>query len=135
MRIINFLLGLGLVYFVVVQVNDPDAVLWMFYYGVPCGWAFAAAGKPVQVDAAPARHWLRGCVLVWLGLVIFYWPQMPNFWVKEVWMQEETAREGMGLMIAWAAMVVAAASTWRRSAPAAATSAGDGTAASVGSAG
>jgi hypothetical protein len=37
---------------------------------------------------------------------VFYWPTVPNFWLKEVWWVEETAREGMGVMIGFAVLLV-----------------------------
>jgi hypothetical protein len=48
--------------------------------------------------------------------VIFYWPTMPGFWRKEVFMAEETAREGMGVMIALMVLLTALFSTRRSTA-------------------
>ncbi len=30
---------------------------------------------------------------------VYFWPRMPGFWRHEIWWEEETAREGMGMMI------------------------------------
>jgi uncharacterized protein (TIGR03382 family) len=39
---------------------------------------------------------------------------MPEFWRKDVWWVEETAREGMGVMIALGVLVVVLAATLLR---------------------
>lgn len=118
MRYLNMLFCLAMIGFTGVQYNDPDTVLWAFYYGVPAVWAGLAAFRIDLLRSPVPARLLQASVLVWLGLVIFYWPQMPNFWVKEVFMAEQTAREGMGLMIAWL-VVVAVALTAHLSRPAA----------------
>jgi membrane protein YdbS with pleckstrin-like domain len=110
MRYLNMLLGLAMLGFVAVQYNDPDGWLWAIYYIVPAAWAFLAAFRLDLVRSTQGKRWLWACVAVWLGLVIFYWPTMPGFWRREVFMVEvegEGAREGMGLMIAWATLLVA----------------------------
>jgi hypothetical protein len=107
MRILNLLLALTMLGFTAVQYNDPDALLWIVYYLVPAIWALLAALRPDVPRSTVGSRLLWASVAVWLGLVIFYWPRMPNFWRREVFMAEETAREGMGLMIAWLALLVA----------------------------
>jgi len=47
---------------------------------------------------------------------VYYWPTMPGFWRKEVWRVEETAREGMGVMIGQLVLLAVLAATWRKSA-------------------
>ena len=39
---------------------------------------------------------------------------MPGFWRKDVWWVEETAREGMGMMIAFAVLLAVLATTLLR---------------------
>lgn len=117
MRYLNMLFCLSMIGFAGVQYNDPDTLLWAFYYGVPAVWAGLAAFRIDLLRSPVPGRLLQASVVVWLGLVIFYWPQMPKFWVKEVFMAEETAREGMGLMIAWL-VVVSVALTARFSRPA-----------------
>ena len=46
--------------------------------------------------------------------MLHYWPAVPNWWRKDVWWHEETAREGMGLMIAFAVSLVAWLGAGRR---------------------
>jgi Transmembrane family 220, helix len=107
MRYVHMILCLTMLGFTAVQYNDPDALLWIVYYIVPAGWAYLAAFRPQILGAPRTRQWLWTCTLAWLGLVIFYWPTMANFWRSEVFMAEETAREGMGLMIAWGVILCA----------------------------
>jgi hypothetical protein len=107
MRFINLILGIMMLGFTAVQYNDPDGILWAVYYIIPATLALLAAFRLDILRRANVTRWLWAGVAVWLGLVIFYWPEMPNFWRKEVFMAEETAREGMGLMIAWGVVLIA----------------------------
>ena len=108
---------LAMLAFVGVQYNDPDGPLWMLYYAVPACWAAVIVWRPAWPTQTALRvRALWASIVLWAGLMIFYWPTMPGFWRKDVWMQEETAREGMGLMIAFAVIVAAAtAAYWSRS--------------------
>jgi hypothetical protein len=107
MRWLNLPLLIAMLGFAAVQYNDPDALLWIVYYLVPAAWGLLAFWRPQRLAAL--QTWLWMSALVWTGLMIYYWPAMPGFWRREVFMQEETAREGMGLMLAWLAVVVALA--------------------------
>lgn len=114
MRWLNFLLALVMVGFAAVQYNDPDWYLWVAYYGVPAFWALVAGFRHRLLQR---MQWLGGlwaCVAGWIGLVVYYWPTMPGFWRKAVWWQEETAREGMGLMIALGVLMVALFTAYRK---------------------
>lgn len=109
MRGVNLLLCLAMLAAVAVQYNDPDGPLWMLYYGVPAFWSGLMVWRRGALPL-PAARWrlaLWASLAIWAGLMIFYWPGMPGFWRKEVWWVEETAREGMGMMIAFAVVVVA----------------------------
>ncbi len=117
MRYLNLLLGVTMLGFTAVQYNDPDALLWIFYYGVPASCALLAALRPDLLRTQPGALLLWASVPLWLGLVVFYWPQMPGFWRWPVLMAEETAREGMGLMVAWLTVLVAALSIRTRTGP------------------
>lgn len=108
MRYLNILPGLMMLGFVGVQYNDPDGLLWALYYCIPAAWAFTVAFRPELARSSMGQRLLWASVAVWLGLVVFYWPQMPNFWLPEVFYAEETAREGMGLMVAWVVVLAAA---------------------------
>ena len=106
MRALNIVLGLLMVAFSAVQYNDPDALLWVAYYGVPAVCSIAVAFRPQDFRGA-AMHLLVACLAGVVLLTVYYWPQVPDFWRKDVWINEESAREGMGLMIASLAVAVA----------------------------
>jgi len=106
MRYLHILLGLLMAAFAAVQYNDPDALLWIVIYLVPAAWAFAAAFRPAQVRSLAGERLLWVTVAIGVGTTVFYWPTVPNFWLKDVWGVEETAREGMGVMTGLAVLVV-----------------------------
>lgn len=113
MRALNVVLGVVMLAFAGVQYNDPDALLWVAYYAIPAACAFAVAWRAQDFAAGAARALLAACVAATALLMLYHWPAMPGFWRSEVWLNEETAREGMGLMIAFAVTVVAFASAAR----------------------
>lgn len=100
MRYVNIVLGLVMAAFAAVQYNDPDPHVWVPIYGIAGAWAIAAAFWLPRFSAAAVRALLALSVLAYAGLVVYYWPQAPEFWRKEVWWNDEEAREGMGAMIA-----------------------------------
>jgi len=106
MRYLLILLGLLMVAFAAVQYNDPDALAWIVIYLVPAAWAFAAAFRPAQVRSVTGERLLWATVAAGAGVMVFYWPTVPGFWHKDVWWAEETAREGMGVMIGFAVLLV-----------------------------
>lgn len=101
------LLALAMAGFAVVQYDDPDGPLWAVFYLVPAVWAGLAAFRIDLLRTTTGMRLLWATLAVWLGLMVFYWPEMANFWRKDVWWEEEAAREGMGMMMAWATVVVA----------------------------
>jgi hypothetical protein len=114
MRYVNIALGLVMLAFAAVQYNDPDAPLWIAIYMVPGAWAFAAAFRLQKVRSPVGMKWLWASVAVGFAAMIYYWPEMPGFWRKEVWWVEETAREGMGVMIGFGVLLVALATALRK---------------------
>ena len=118
MRYVHIVLGLLMVAFAAVQYNDPDAPLWIVIYLIPAGWAFAAAFRPAGVNSRAGERWLWATVAAGVGATVYYWPTVPGFWHKDVWWVEETAREGLGMMIALVVvLVVLAATLLRKPAP------------------
>lgn len=107
MRVVHGVLFLAMLGFIGVQYNDPDGPVWMVIYALPAAWAFLAAFRPAVLRSAGARPWLWLSLLVGLAGVVYYYPQMPGFWHKEVWWAEETAREGMGVMIGFGVILLA----------------------------
>jgi len=114
MRYVHIVLGLLMVSFAAVQYNDPDALLWIVIYLVPAAWAFAAAFRPAQVRSLAGERLLWLSVAIGAATTVFYWPTMPGFWRMDVWWVEETAREGMGVMIALAVLLVVLATVLLR---------------------
>lgn len=114
MRYVHILLGLMMVAFAVVQYNDPDALLWIVLYLVPAAWAFAAAFLPAQVRSVTGERLLWTTVAIGAGTLVLYWPAVPGFWRKDVWWMEETAREGMGVMVGFAVLVIVLATALLR---------------------
>jgi len=112
MRYVNLVSALLMTLFALVQLNDPDALLWFFIYIVPAILAAVAAFR-LQLLATPRGTASLGA-LVALSLlgVIYYWPTTPGFWHSEVWWKTETAREGMGMMIAAVVMIVVFYTAW-----------------------
>jgi hypothetical protein len=110
MRYVNMVLGALMVLFALVQYNDPDPYVWVPIYLVSGAWAFAAAFRLRWFAARSAQVLLAATLVAYVGLTIFYWPQTPGFWRKDVWWVDEEAREGMGMMIALAVLLLASLS-------------------------
>ena len=111
MRYANIVLGVLMVLFAAVQYNDPDAPLWMVIYLVPAAWAFMAALRLPSITSKEGSVLLWASLAVYLFAVVFFWPQAPGFWRKDVWWLDEQAREGLGLMIAFAVLLCVLAAT------------------------
>ena len=109
MRYANIVLGLLMVAFAGVQYNDPDPYIWVPIYLWAGAWAFAAAFATPRLAARSLQGLLALSLLVYAGLVVFYWPRAEGFWHQEVWWNDEEAREGMGAMIALAVLLCASA--------------------------
>ncbi len=113
MRYVNGFLALMMAVFAAVQYNDPDALFWVAIYLVAAAWAAIGAIRPLAF-----RHRLvRGALMVTLGgalaFVVAFWPQDAFWWRQEVWWESEAAREGMGLMITAAVIVIVTISAYR----------------------
>lgn len=86
--------------FIGVQWNDPDGWLWALIYSVPLVALLVAIFQKNWYSNSVFRAVSLLCVVASLALVVFYWPPQKLFWQQDVWWEEETAREGMGMMIA-----------------------------------
>jgi multisubunit Na+/H+ antiporter MnhB subunit len=112
MKYVNMFLALLMLLFIGVQYNDPDGLFWAVLYGGPAilaGWvAFDKdfSRKPILKPLYSAG------LIIMVFLTYIYWPQTEGFWHKEVWWNTETAREGMGLMIATVVALVATVTVW-----------------------
>ena len=111
MRYVNgfFCVVLGL--FAIVQYNDPDALLWFLIYGIPAAWAGALAVRPSVLQATrPTIIAFLSCLAAAVAGTIYLWPSLPANWIH---IEEE--REGLGLIIVTAGLLVVGWTLWRRS--------------------
>ena len=108
MHILSAIMGFLLILFTAVQYNDPDGVYWGMIYSVAAAWCLLAAFKPGKLVQMPFNVLLGLSVAAAIAGVFYYWPQTPGWWTQDVWWETETAREGMGMMIALVAVLVAA---------------------------
>ena len=89
--------------FAALQYNDPDGLAWAALYAVPVAALLAALLHPALL-ATPLGRAALGVALAGLGIgTALCWPEQAGFWRRDVWWQEETAREGMGMAVALAA--------------------------------
>lgn len=109
MRWINGFLCVLMALFAVVQYNDPDGVLWFLIYAIPAVWAGIAAFRPDALGSsrlAPAAYAL--CLVVAIASSIYLWPsEIATWWDNEV------VREGLGLAIVTAVLLVVGLSVLR----------------------
>ncbi len=113
MRYLNGVFCVIMILFAIVQYNDPDYALWILIYGIPAIWAGVAAFRPA---ALLRRLPAVGLVLCTVAAVIgtaYMWPTEPGWWRKDVWWNNELAREGMGLMIVILVLLVVLLTGWR----------------------
>jgi len=108
MRYLNILLFLMMLPFLYVQFNDPDGPMWILIYAVPTVWSGLAAFRLNNVLSSDYIASLSISVAIILVLTGYYWPTTPNYWQEDVWWVTETAREGLGMMIASFVLLVAA---------------------------
>lgn len=112
MKYLNIVLCVMMVLFIAVQINDPDGMLWALIYAIPTAWAGLAAFRLQHVLGKRALSLLGLSLVCMFVLTAYYWPRTEGFWHKDVWMITETAREGMGMMIALLVTLIAAATIW-----------------------
>ena len=106
MRIVNGVFCLLLILFTAVQYNDPDYLLWVLIYGTGAVFTGLAAYRPGLFASPRVATVFALCLAASIGGVFYYWPTTPNWWMKDVWWETETAREGMGMMIVTAALLI-----------------------------
>jgi len=112
MRYVNIVLALLMALFAFVQLNDPDATVWIFIYLVPGILAAIAAFRLNVLTTSGGTAVLAALALASFAGVAYYWPTTPGFWRQEVWWETETAREGMGIMIVAIVMIVVFYTAW-----------------------
>ncbi len=113
MRFVNAVLCAMMLLFIVVQFNDPDGLLWAVLYGIPAIWAGVIAFRLRSVSSNGALLMIGLCLFGALVMTFVYWPSTPDFWKQDVWWETETAREGMGIMIATIVLLISTITIWR----------------------
>ncbi|MGH6924414.1 MAG: transmembrane 220 family protein [Propylenella sp.] len=119
MRYVFAVLAVLMLLAAAVQYNDPDGPLWMAYYGVPAVWCGLAVFRSDILASSRGRALLAISLVAAVGLTIWYWPPVSDFWRESVWRMgmtdveaariAEQSREGMGMMIATAVVLIVAA--------------------------
>ncbi len=107
MRILNGVFTVLLILFVAVQYNDPDGPLWAAIYGVGAVWCAVSAFRARAYSSGAVFGLYALTLIAAVGGLYHYWPTTPHWWMEEVWWSTETAREGMGMMILLAALLIA----------------------------
>ncbi len=101
MRILHGILLLIMLLFVGLQYDDPDGLQWAVMYLAPVLLLLIAIVRPQTYAELPGKL-LRWTVIIGLAMgVLYFWPKTDGFWRQDVWWETETAREGMGMMIAF----------------------------------
>ena len=110
MRYVNVVLGLLMLLFAFVQLNDPDAMLWFIIYLIPGVLGVIAGFRITLLKNGFAA--IAVLTALSLAAVIYYWPKTAEFWRIDIWWETETAREGMGMMIVAVVLLVVLYSVW-----------------------
>ena len=109
MRWINGFLCVLMALFAVAQYNDSDGVLWFLIYAIPAAWAGIAAFRPGALASsrvAPAAYGL--CLALAIAGLIYLWPSE-----IATWWENEVVREGLGLGIVTAVLLIVGLSVLR----------------------
>ncbi len=109
MRIVSALLAVILLLFAAAQYNDPDPLFWGPIYAIPGLWALAYAIKPSVLRSSAGTVLFAVCFIAALGGLYYFWPQTNEWWMQDVWWEDEAAREGIGMMIVVAVFAYLAA--------------------------
>ena len=107
MRIVNLALCAFMALFAAVQYNDPDGPFWMVVYAIPAILAGLAGIRPDLMGRTAAKAGLAASLLLYAAATIYFWPTEAGWWRIDIWWDSEESREGMGLMIATFAIVIA----------------------------
>jgi len=106
MRAVYILCLILMALFIGMQYNDPDGTIWMLIYAIPAVWAAIAAFRHQLLRNKVAHFALLFCIFVSVASMLYFWPKTEGWWRQDVWWEEETAREGMGLMIVTIVMAI-----------------------------
>lgn len=114
MKILALALLLLMVTFAVVQWNDADGAFWAAVYALPAALMGIVLLKPSWLAQTAGRSLFAVLIAAFVVGTVVFWPDQPQFWTKDVWWEEETAREGLGMLIALLVSAVALPTVLRR---------------------
>ncbi len=114
MRIVSGICAILLIVFAGVQHNDPDVLFWGPVYAGGAVLCALAALRPQIYARAPAGLVYAAALLASLAGTVWFWPSTAQWWMQEVWWEDETAREGMGMMVLVTALLLALPVVWRQ---------------------
>lgn len=106
MKFLLLALGALMVLFAAFQYNDPDGLWWGLIYMIPAVFALIAALRPAALGSGAGKIVIVLAIAAAVAGVVYYWPQTSDFWRIDIWWNTETAREGMGMMIVVAVLVL-----------------------------
>lgn len=116
MKYLNLVIFILMLLFIGVQYNDPDGPMWMAIYAVPAIWAGLAFFRQSMMQTPLMLRLLMLSILAALLGMVYFWPAEAGWWHSEVWYETETAREGMGMMIVTAVLLMTWGTTRRTNA-------------------
>ncbi len=108
MKYINLVICILMLMFIGVQYNDPDGPMWMAIYAVPALWAGLGFFNKRLFQVLLDKGLMIVSLIAAVAGMAYFWPTTSHWWASEVWWETETAREGMGMMIATVALLI----TW-----------------------
>lgn len=106
MQLLNIILCVLMLLFAAVQYNDPDGPVWMIIYSIPAIWAAIAAWRNSWLGHKVAHFLLLFCLFVSIACVIWFWPADDGWWRHEIWWEQESVREGIGMMIVIVVLII-----------------------------
>ena len=106
MRYVNIVLCVLMILSAAFHFNDADPVFWMAIYLIVAAWTGLAAFRPDILRTDLALTGLSLCLLGSIGFMITLWPADDGWWRQEVWLESETAREGIALIVIFFALIV-----------------------------
>jgi hypothetical protein len=110
MRVGNVVLCAILIFFAVLQFNDPDALFWGAVYLIAAIWCGIAAWRP---ELLRSRGVLRYGVYVSFALFIVGFIVLAPT-INSNWIHIETARESLGYLICAVGTAHAGWTAWRQ---------------------
>lgn len=104
MRTVELVLAAVLLFFAVLQYNDPDGLYWFAVYALAAAWCLLAVWRPERIAGSTAVRAALAVTLV--AFVVGFARLAPT--IDANWIHVEEAREALGYLIC----AVATFSAW-----------------------